>query len=68
MPSGDTQSRTVLVTTGLSLPRHIALDLRQAVGGDAYPVNKIAVLWPWIILAAAIIIGGIILLRRRAYS
>ncbi|MFC1980245.1 hypothetical protein ACFLVS_05310 [Chloroflexota bacterium] len=56
-----------LVTTGLSVKFGIAL-LHQAVGGDAYPVNKIAVLWPWLTLATAIIIGGIILLRRRAHS
>ncbi|MFC1980541.1 hypothetical protein ACFLVS_06885 [Chloroflexota bacterium] len=56
-----------LVTTGLDYTYGIALDLRQAVGGEAYPVNKIAVLWPWFTLATAIIIGGIILLRRRAH-
>ena len=36
-----------------------------AVGGEVYPVNKGALLVPWIALAAAIIIGAAILVRRR---
>ena len=36
-----------------------------AVGGEAYPVNKLAVLAPWIALLAAIIAGATILARRR---
>ncbi len=37
-----------------------------AVGGEAYPINKAAVLVPWITLAMFIIAGGILLIRRRA--
>ena len=29
------------------------------VGGEAYPVNKLAILMPWITLAMAIILGGV---------
>ena len=39
-----------------------------AVGGEVYPINKVALLAPWITLAAAIIAGGIILIRRRVHS
>jgi hypothetical protein len=35
------------------------------VGGEAYPVNKISLLAPWIALAAAIIAGATIFMRRR---
>jgi hypothetical protein len=35
------------------------------VGGEAYPVNKLAILAPWIALAAAIIAGATIFMRRR---
>ncbi|MGA2671365.1 MAG: VCBS repeat-containing protein [Dehalococcoidia bacterium] len=35
------------------------------VGGEAYPVNKLAILAPWIALAAAIIAGATIFIRRR---
>jgi len=35
------------------------------VGGTAYPPNKVAILAPWIALAAAIIAGATIFLRRR---
>ncbi|MDH5363768.1 MAG: hypothetical protein OEW82_01170 [Dehalococcoidia bacterium] len=35
-----------------------------AVGGEAYPVNKLAILAPWIALAAAIITGAILFTRR----
>ncbi len=35
------------------------------VGGEAYPVNKIAVIAPWLALLAAIIAGATIVLRRR---
>lgn len=39
------------------------------VGGDVYPVNKIAVLTPWIGLSLALVIGAAILLgNRRAQS
>jgi len=36
-----------------------------AVGGTAYPPNKVVILAPWIALAAAIIAGATIFLRRR---
>ncbi len=39
-----------------------------AVGGEAYPVNKLAILAPWIALATALMAGGIILKRRRVHS
>ena len=35
------------------------------VGGEAYPVNKLAILAPWIALAAVIIAGATIFMRRR---
>jgi len=35
------------------------------VGGEAYPVNKLAILAPWIALAVAIIAGAAIVARRR---
>jgi len=35
------------------------------VGGEAYPINKISVLAPWIALIAAIMAGATIVLRRR---
>lgn len=35
------------------------------VGGEAYPVNKLAILAPWLALIAAIIAGTSILIRRR---
>jgi len=35
------------------------------VGGTAYPPNKVMILAPWIALAAAIIAGATIFLRRR---
>jgi len=39
-----------------------------AVGGEVYPVNKVALVVPWIILAAAIIAGSVFLIRRKAYK
>lgn len=35
------------------------------VGGEAYPINKVAVLAPWLALLAAIIAGTTIFMRRR---
>jgi hypothetical protein len=36
------------------------------VGGEAYPVNRISVLAPWIAVAAAVAVGaGVLVLRRR---
>ena len=37
----------------------------KIVGGQVYPINKIAVLAPWLALAAAIIAGSVVALRRR---
>jgi len=40
----------------------------QGVGGEAYPVSKLAILAPWIALAA-LLLGGtswLVLRRRRA--
>lgn len=36
-----------------------------AVGGEAYPVNKLGILMPWIALAVAIVAGNFIVMRRR---
>jgi hypothetical protein len=38
----------------------------QAVGGVAYPINKVGLLAPWIALAVVIAVGGVYLIRRRA--
>jgi len=35
------------------------------VGGEVYPVNRLAVLAPWLALAAALIIGTAVVVRRR---
>ena len=40
----------------------------EGVGGEVYPVNKLAVLAPWIALSVTIIVGSIIMVRRRAQS
>jgi len=37
------------------------------VDGDVYPVNKVSLLAPWIVLGMAIIAGSIVLIRRRAH-
>jgi len=37
----------------------------SGVGGEAYPVNKLAVLAPWIAASMAIMAGSFIVLRRR---
>jgi hypothetical protein len=39
-----------------------------AVGGEAYPINEIGLIAPWIVLAMVIAAGGIYLVRRRAHS
>jgi len=38
------------------------------VGGEAYPINEIGLIAPWIALAMVIAAGGIYLVRRRAHS
>jgi len=35
------------------------------VGGEAYPINKLTILAPWMALTAAIVVGIAILARRR---
>jgi hypothetical protein len=40
----------------------------MTVGGEAYPINEIGLIAPWIALAVVIAAGGIYLVRRRAHS
>ena len=35
------------------------------VGGEVYPVNQLTILAPWVALAAALIIGTAVVMRRR---
>lgn len=37
----------------------------EPVGGEAFPVGKLSILAPWIVLGAAIIAGATIFIRRR---
>jgi len=39
-----------------------------AVGGEVYPITRTALLAPWLVVAVAIVAGGIILVRRRVHS
>lgn len=39
-----------------------------SVGGEVHYVNKVVIMAPWIALVAAIIVGGIMLRRRKAHS
>jgi len=38
------------------------------VGGETYPVNKLAILVPWLVLAVTVIFSGVILVRRQVRS
>ncbi len=53
--AADTDTASVNITTAPP----------PTVGGTAYPPNKVMILAPWIALAAAIIAGATIFLRRR---
>jgi hypothetical protein len=44
---------------------HITAVPSPSVGGEAYPPNKLAILAPWIISVAAIIVAATIFSRRR---
>ncbi|MDH4291083.1 MAG: hypothetical protein OEV56_00545 [Dehalococcoidia bacterium] len=37
----------------------------EPVGGEAFPIGKLSILAPWIVLGAAIVTGAAILVRRR---
>jgi uncharacterized repeat protein (TIGR01451 family) len=37
----------------------------EAVGGEAFPIDKLSLLAPWIVLGAAIVSGATIFVRRR---
>jgi len=43
-------------------------DAPETVGGDAYSIDKTRLLTPWIVLAIAVIAGGVFLAKRRAHS
>ena len=64
------------VNLALTSPTHATLgtpsaavltivDNDHAVGGTAYPPNKLLMVLPWIVLGAAIIAGATLLVRRR---
>jgi uncharacterized repeat protein (TIGR01451 family) len=47
------------------LTEDIAEVILPPVGGEAFPINKLSILVPWIALGAAIIAGAAIFVRRR---
>jgi len=47
------------------LVEDVAEVILPPVGGEAFPVNKLSILVPWIALGAAIIAGAAIFVRRR---
>ena len=58
-----------LVTTGITMPFGIALELGQPpVGGTTEPASLLALLWPWVALAAAVgtVVIATLALKRRA--
>ena len=40
----------------------------DSVGGEVYPVNKLGILLPWVVLATIIAITGVAVMCRRTYS
>jgi hypothetical protein len=43
-------------------------EISHGVGGEAYPVNKVNLIAPWLALAVVIAAGGVYLVRRRVHS
>jgi hypothetical protein len=68
----DTIQATAIDATGAPLVSAQATKdwtpVPVTVGGEAYPINKIVLIAPWIALAVVIAAGGIYLVRRRAHS
>jgi len=66
-----TTTITLVVNDGKvnSEPDTVDITVKQRaappVGGEAYPINKVAILAPWVALLAAIIVGTTIFVRRR---
>jgi uncharacterized repeat protein (TIGR01451 family) len=48
-----------------SLNHHFGNAIPPAVGGEAYPADKLAILAPWLALAAALIAGSIVVIKKR---
>jgi len=61
LPTGADVTDSATATVVVNLPPPPV----GAVGGEAYPINKLAILVPWLALLAAIIGGATILVRRR---
>jgi len=51
-----------------SLPSTPSKPPTTTVGGDVFPVNKVSLLAPWIVLAVVTLAGSIVMVRRRARS
>jgi len=74
-PGTGPPQKTATVTTGETTTVEFGNYLPAApppppvgVGGEAYPVNKVGILAPWIALAVAIVAGAIFIRRRRTQS
>lgn len=69
LPLGTTTITLVVSDGELSESDTVDITVEQAivpaVGGEAYPINKVAVLGPWLALGLAIIAGATIFIRRR---
>ena len=64
-PNGNPTGVTLISETHTPVPDGEGNGPGPKVGGDVYPVNKAAILAPWIALAVAIITGAAITVRRR---
>lgn len=66
--SGDAVSENVTYAPWLPTQFQYCLKcVGGPVGGEAYPINKLAILMPWIALGAAIVaVASLVLKRRRA--
>jgi len=70
MTDGDYSGTITIAATGATnTPQTVSVSLHispaGAVGGTAYPPNKLLMVVPWIVLGGAIIAGTTLLVRRR---
>ena len=61
-------SSWVVSTCNATIMFRIYGEENDAVGGNAYPANKVGLVAPWLALAGVIAAGGVYMVRRRVHS
>ena len=66
--AGSSQSEDYALHTGFYSPFRAEPVITPTVGIDVYPVDKLSIILPWLLLVMTVIVGCFALTRRRVHG